>query len=270
MTRVSTDCYAAVFEYIESRLFKLEPSEFLTDFEMALRNAIRNRYPEAVLRGCWFHFCQALRRKSIRLGLHRLIKSDRDAKGAHRQLMCLPLLPNDNIIPGFDALMNEAKHLGIYRRMKDYFRYVRDYWLKVVHNKNPLSLCNVPMRTTSSVESLHSKNHKIFPKHPHIFKFMECLKELENEKTQDMRRLMTGMPPGQLERRHKKDRDREDRIRYFTEQFQLNNINEIEFLRGVAIRKSLLSQGTLSYKFSDTFFESYSSFSMLHMNLKQN
>lgn len=41
----------------------------LGDFELAPHSAIRELLPNEILRGCWFHFIQALFRKWIKLGL---------------------------------------------------------------------------------------------------------------------------------------------------------------------------------------------------------
>ena len=56
MTRKTTVCYTAVFEFIEEHLFQLQPHEIITDYEAGLRLAISRCWPEVTLRGCWFHY----------------------------------------------------------------------------------------------------------------------------------------------------------------------------------------------------------------------
>lgn len=68
MSNRLTECYSAVFNFIETNVFKLEPTEFITDFEPSMRKAINTVYPGIALRGCWFHYCRAIKKMAIKLG----------------------------------------------------------------------------------------------------------------------------------------------------------------------------------------------------------
>lgn len=77
------------------------------------------------------------------------------------------------------------------------------------------------MRTTSSVESLNATLSRWFPHHPHIYKFLECLKLHEYSKALDMLdAVKTRASPKQLQRRKKKDQKREEKIKYLTDLFK--------------------------------------------------
>lgn len=77
------------------------------------------------------------------------------------------------------------------------------------------------MRTTSSLESLNATLKRWFPSHPHIYKFLECLKLHEFSKSMDMLdAVKTEVSQKQLQRRKKKDQKREEKIKYLTELFQ--------------------------------------------------
>lgn len=54
MTRKTAQSYLALFEYIEQKLFELDPKEMMTDFEKGMRKAIKICWPDVILRGCWF------------------------------------------------------------------------------------------------------------------------------------------------------------------------------------------------------------------------
>ena len=47
--------------------YKLKPNSITCDFERALMNAFRTKFPNADMYGCLFHFKQVLRRKMISL-----------------------------------------------------------------------------------------------------------------------------------------------------------------------------------------------------------
>ena len=67
---------------------------FLTDFEAAAINAITETFPESTVKGCTFHFRQALMRKVQELGLRPAYSSgDPTVQNWIRQIMGLTLLP---------------------------------------------------------------------------------------------------------------------------------------------------------------------------------
>lgn len=126
MTRKTTECYAAVFEFIEKNIFQLEPYEFITDFEEGMRNAIREQYPNTTLRGCWFHYCAAIRKKS------KLPKKNADAKLIRKELMSIPLLPSDYIVEGYLHVKESALECGLSDEFAVLFEYYENYWLPQV------------------------------------------------------------------------------------------------------------------------------------------
>lgn len=132
MTKRTTECYNAVFEFIEKRLLKLEPDEFITDFEQAMRNAIQKRYPNAVLRGCWYHFCAAIRKKMMSLGLHSLLKSNSKAAKIKIMLMNLPLLPAKHFSEGYQHIKCKARKYGLLQKFQKFFVYFENYWFAQV------------------------------------------------------------------------------------------------------------------------------------------
>lgn len=102
------------------------------------------------------------------------------------------------------------------------------------NERNSLSVFGINMRTTSSLESLNATLKRWFPSHPHIYKFLECLKLFEFSKALDMlEAVRTGAPtPEQLQRKKKKDQKREDKIKYLTDLLEYNGFMTAEqFLR---------------------------------------
>lgn len=60
MTHKTTAAYTHIFRHIHEELWSLDASMFMTDYELAMRNAIRGLFPNADHRCCWFHFCQVI------------------------------------------------------------------------------------------------------------------------------------------------------------------------------------------------------------------
>lgn len=135
MSKRTEICYKAVFEFIEKNVFKLEPAEIITDFEAALRNAIIKCYPDIRLRGCWYHICAALRKKLMKIGLHKLLKFDQYAHFIKKALMCLPLLPAENFEEGYTYIKDCAVRFKLSGKFKEMFAYYESYWFNQVHSK---------------------------------------------------------------------------------------------------------------------------------------
>lgn len=132
MTKRTTACYLDVLNFIEDRLFKLQPTEVMTDFEPPMRKSIEIKYPDAKLRGCWYHYCAALYKKALKLGLSSLLKTSSGAKFIMKSLMNLPLLPENRILEGYQCIKKLATRKQLKRAFKQYFAYFESYWLRQV------------------------------------------------------------------------------------------------------------------------------------------
>lgn len=133
MTKKSAECYTALFQFLEEKVFKLEPSEIITDFEGGMRKALKQVYSTATLRGCWYHYCAAIRKKCLRLGLNSTIQADIGANEIYQRLLHLPLLPADNFLEGYDLIKKRAHEYGIWKEFSPMFNYYDSYWLAEVN-----------------------------------------------------------------------------------------------------------------------------------------
>lgn len=134
MSHKSTEAYVAAFKFIEENVFPLEAESFMTDYESNMRKAIRQVYPNALLNGCWFHFCQAVRRKarSFRIKLMEQINKSEEAMQTYLKLLCLPLLPSNKIMEGYKILVAEAMANKCFTLIEPLFAYFKNFWLKPV------------------------------------------------------------------------------------------------------------------------------------------
>lgn len=129
MSNRTTAAYKSVFEFIHENLFPLNGKAIITDFELALRNGLRAVAPGTDLLGCWFHHCDALRRKVASIcDLFALIRSDMAAKLLFRKFQCLALLPPSKIEAAFNQLGYEA--LRKYPAFEKFVTYYMQQWLQ--------------------------------------------------------------------------------------------------------------------------------------------
>jgi hypothetical protein len=141
MSAKTETIYKEIFLYIEKNITTLNPVSFVTDFELALRKAIRYVYPAVTLTSCWFHFCQCLRRKAS--GIENFLKTIYVTVEAYKlyfKFMALPLLPPHMIENSFNELKSYA-----YAQFGDLFgsflSYFEHQWIIKVQKKNQNYSC---------------------------------------------------------------------------------------------------------------------------------
>lgn len=133
MTNKTIEAYEDVFKFIEDNLFKLEPELLMTDFEGAMRTAIKKFWPNCKICGCWFHFKQAVLRKCNTLpGIKALLKKSFHARKIKYMLMSIPLLPEDKIEEGYQSIKDYATKWKLAEKFAELFSYFERQWLKEV------------------------------------------------------------------------------------------------------------------------------------------
>lgn len=127
--------YQDVFNYIEEKVFKLQPAQFMCDFGTGLRKAISCVFPDIPLYGCWYHYCAAVRRRLMTLNMYRIITDNDAGTMIYRMILCLPLLPKDKILDGLLFVKNESKMNALFKVFKKIFKYFEDFWMNLVRNR---------------------------------------------------------------------------------------------------------------------------------------
>lgn len=129
MSNKSQACYEHAFKHFDENVFRLSCVSFTTDYERGMRNALRSLFPESRLFACYFHFCQAVKKRAYKTNhLVALMKSNESARSIYYRLLCLPLLPANYISEMFAELKTEA--YGINKSIfRPFMRYFYDQWL---------------------------------------------------------------------------------------------------------------------------------------------
>lgn len=99
MTGKKKDQYIQLFQYINANIIDLKPAEMMLDFEVGLRLAIKNVFPECKLQGCFFHFGQCQQKFiSKQRNLFAEIKNNPNVKRIFHKFISLALLPSGDIL----------------------------------------------------------------------------------------------------------------------------------------------------------------------------
>lgn len=133
MNSKKSECYESIFQHIEMSAMKLKPKTFHSDYESGLRKAIRNVYSGVKIIGCWFHYCQAVRRKCRQTkGFFRSLLCHKNGYAIYKMLLALPLLPQDKIPEGFVFIRKTVKNSKLSALLEPIFTYFDNWWLHSV------------------------------------------------------------------------------------------------------------------------------------------
>lgn len=142
--RRTKESYVTALSYINDYLIELSGKEIIIDLPIL---------------GCWFHFCQALRRwmRSME-NLYALIRKNSNAQCIFRQFQCLALLPYNQIKT---AKINSTGFLLLYcqRKRKIGLHFTQSYrynWIQIYFSKLKLNFFYKFWRWTNFYNSFWS------------------------------------------------------------------------------------------------------------------
>jgi len=171
---------------------RMNPTHLTCDFEISAMNVFKNIFPNSCIKTCFFHFSQSLWRKiqDCSLCSYFISSSVNDltdgqwkaARGWFNGALDLALIPptliqntwvdlTDNYTPDHDNATTFNDY--IVSTYIDYSstRFMQDGW------KFHQEIIERLPRTNNHVEGFNKRINSIFPTHPHIFNFIQCLRQ---------------------------------------------------------------------------------------------
>ncbi|XP_063367845.1 uncharacterized protein LOC134656257 [Cydia amplana] len=173
MTDSTTQSYVTVFNIIKRHLPGFNPSQFMTDYETAAMNAISEVFPQAIVKGCWYHYARAIQRKAKKL---RITKRQHD-KRIVALTQVLPFLPVDLILEGWEYILDDLYDSDD-DEMLEFKTYFEGQWLEPIQFKEKWSVYRELVRTNNCLEGWHSKINGLVGKRkrPSLLKLLSILK----------------------------------------------------------------------------------------------
>ena len=152
------------------------PISITVDFEASCYVALRNIFPDAEIKGCYFHFKQCLWRKVQELGLATLYQHDEDIHIHIGMCAALSLIPVNRIDDGWISIQETTPLLAQLRRFYDYFV---DQWLdSTMFNREMWNVETEVHRTNNQLEGWnHKLNMRVGCVNPSFKKLIVVLKE---------------------------------------------------------------------------------------------
>jgi len=207
---------------------RLAPDTIQTDFEQAAIRAVQLEFPDTEVKGCFFHFTQALWRKIQDIGLAVPYKEDDAVKTWVRRAAGLPLIPPEDVQDVWVEAMEETPAIHDAQRFNDYMvtTWVDD------DARFPIALWNhfhtTGPRTNNNLEGFHHKLNRTLPhRHPNVYRFIEMIKMIEKTEAAKQRQIDLGaaLPP-----RKRVYRECENRLSRLREHLNSGHKTHMEFL----------------------------------------
>ena len=155
MSRRKKKDYQSVFRAVKEML----PSpprvkRIMLDFEAATWKAVRRVFPKIEIKGCAFHYTQAVWRHVQKLGLTTPYAEDSGTYKFIRKLMALCLLPNQHIQPVFERLKDDATT----NELKSLTEYIQRTWISsTIWSPEAWSVFMLITRTNNDLEGWHNR-----------------------------------------------------------------------------------------------------------------
>ncbi|KAI5644396.1 MULE transposase domain-containing protein [Phthorimaea operculella] len=128
LSHKTENCYQIFIEiiisYINQHLeISAEPQIVITDFELAVINAVKKAFPNCTHKLCFFHFTQIIWRNIEAAGLSKLYSTDTVFAHQMRHLSALAFLQPHEIPPAFKMLKKEVLPRAAKKLLKWFERY---------------------------------------------------------------------------------------------------------------------------------------------------
>lgn len=125
--------YQSLFTLIKSALDLTKIETVMVDFEIAIHNALRNVFPNIKVKGCWFHFTQAIMKKVRKMGLMAKYNKNAKFKSLVQNLFDLVLVPITEISSLFKKIKNSMMKLDeedkVYQvKLNGFLNYCSSTW----------------------------------------------------------------------------------------------------------------------------------------------
>lgn len=180
MTGKSQVLYEYAFDLVINMCGGLVRPQYISvDFEQALVNALRKKFPHAILIGCYFHFKQALRKQMQKLGFPRDVIKEAMIPG---KLDLFRLVNPNDLHLVQDFLFEELNCLGPNEKeWEAFWIYMEKTWypnhaLFSVYKKVEDGYV-LAQETNNVCESYNHRIQKTLGQHPDFMTFLSLLKE---------------------------------------------------------------------------------------------
>lgn len=173
LSNKSQNTYERLFKILKDQ-FTVHINYYKCDYEIATINAIKNIFPDVKVSGCYYHFSNAVWKKSKELGFDNVVANIGDVEVNMTLLYIqLALLPPNMIPEGYLDLSHLLTGNEVFDKFNKYFT---NQWIRII-TCHTFSCYKEKFRTTNAIEGWHRRINARIPPKPSIFFFIQLLKK---------------------------------------------------------------------------------------------
>ncbi len=157
------------------KIKKWAPKRIHVDYEKASINAILRFNNNVTIRGCYFHFANALKRKAYDLGLKVTFNQNRIMKNEYISLKYLCFIPVNSVEDVFKKLKTDSS----FSQLDQFYEYFENYWIKQVKlsHWNYNNIDDYFLKTNNVCEGHNSSFSANISNNPKFFKVVGEIKK---------------------------------------------------------------------------------------------
>ena len=207
LTSKNAEIYLRAFNALKDLNTCLAPQKIVTDFELAAINAFKATFPNVAIKGCFFHFAQAVWRKVQELGLSKAYRENDQLRKAVKNLVALALIPVEDTFLGFERIIEILPPDTELQGLLEYFektwlgstgrlgRRSKPIFEKEIWNQYDIAVVG-GQKTNNSVEGWHRAfQHGMGFAHPTLGKFLTFLRREQSWTEVKVARIQGGEKP---------------------------------------------------------------------------
>ena len=215
-----------VFQKIKAVLGEPVVEGFVLDFEAAAWTALEEVFPGVSMKGCVFHWTQAVWRKVQDLGLRTTFCERESDYLFIRKLMALPFLPHNHVEGAFRQLAGLARS----DKLISLCDYIETTWLdSPIWDVRSWSIYKQEVRTNNDVEGYHNRlNQKAGKANLSFYTLIPLIRSECDLVTLQLSLVQDCL----LSRRHRKEySELQNRLEVLWEEYAIKSISTSELLR---------------------------------------
>ena len=183
MTHKSEFSYRMIFNNLNIIIkakkieFNFEKKHIMTDFEHALRNILKELYPNCYLEGCFFHYSKALWKKAKKIGLinKNSIKITRFIIFAYKMYPFMNMKDKEIFLKSINKYIEKEKDNKKLKKLSNYFH--KNWEKSNFIDFDSIDNSKIKHRTNNQVELFHRNLNQIIENsHPKISYLLDKLK----------------------------------------------------------------------------------------------
>lgn len=170
LTNKKQSTYNLLFTLIKKSIPNWDPKKFTVDFEAAVMSTLEEKFPEASIKGCYYHFNRAIWKKAEQLKLSK----NKITRKHVALLTVLAHLPPEAVNDGFLYIMEDSPTDEAVTKFNDYF--VKQ-WFENNLMKDKWCCYGERHRTTNKLEGWHAMLNRTLGKSSNLVQFLKTLED---------------------------------------------------------------------------------------------